>query len=167
MWTVHCVNNMVVFRYFSFSNHHEKWPWSKTTIINSNPLYLNCTLWVAKKCWVAKLFCEMRIFLRTVQHLLQFTVRSEVHNADPWFSWTYMPPWHLRSPLSHVPVKERLVPSMKTVSLTRSEEWQLLRNVDNFAKTQRQGYEQGYEICLSCDFIYFHKQKKNQLNSLE
>ena len=59
---------MVVFRNFSFSNHHEKWPSSKTTIINSNPSYLNCTLWVAKECWVAKLFWEMRIFLVTVQH---------------------------------------------------------------------------------------------------
>ena len=44
MWTVHCFNNMVVFCNFSFSNHHEKWPSSKTTIINSNPSYLNCTL---------------------------------------------------------------------------------------------------------------------------
>ena len=61
---------MVVFRNFSFSNHHEKWPSSKTTIINSNPSYLNCTLWVAKECWVAKLFWEMRIFLVTVQHLM-------------------------------------------------------------------------------------------------
>ena len=70
MWTVQCVNNMVVFRHFTFSYHHEKWPSSKTTIIHSNSSYLNCTLWVAKECWVAKLFCEMRIFLGTVQHLI-------------------------------------------------------------------------------------------------
>ena len=64
MWTVHCVNNMVVFRYFSFSNHHEKWPSSKTTIINSNPSYLNCTQWVAKECWVANLFMWYANFYR-------------------------------------------------------------------------------------------------------
>ena len=29
----------------------------------------NVQLGVAKECWVAKLFCEMRIFLETVQHL--------------------------------------------------------------------------------------------------
>ena len=88
MWTVHCVNNMVVFCYFSFSNHHEKWPWSKTTIINSNPFYLNCTLWVAKKCWVAKLFCEMRIFLGTVQHLINLDesfINTIICNMSFWF----------------------------------------------------------------------------------
>ena len=30
----------------------------------------NVQLGVAKEFWVAKLFCEMRIFLGTVQHLL-------------------------------------------------------------------------------------------------
>ena len=54
-YELYTVNKMVVFCNFSFSNHHEKWPSSKTTIINSNPSYLNCTLWVAKECWVANL----------------------------------------------------------------------------------------------------------------
>ena len=46
------------------SDHDQKQPSSTATPYN-------CTLWVAKKCWVAELFCEMRIFLGTVQHLLQ------------------------------------------------------------------------------------------------
>ena len=43
----------------------------------------NVQLGVAKECRVAKLFCEMRIFLGTVQHLLEpkniiFTVKITI-----------------------------------------------------------------------------------------
>jgi len=49
---------------FSLRNHHKMWPSPKTTIIKSNLLCLNCTLCVAKECWVAKLVIQNANFSR-------------------------------------------------------------------------------------------------------
>ena len=87
MWTVHYCKNMVVFRNFSSTNHHEKWPSSKNNHHQQQSLIsqlytMGCKRMLGSKTFNAK--CEFFSELYNIYRVWNLSWQLIMHNLIEW-----------------------------------------------------------------------------------